>query len=492
MLTTTMKVIKIINNIGYVLIGLMILFLAVMKLPGVCGYGSYCILSGSMEPQIPVGSVVYVKDVAWEELAPGDCITFRLGTGTQLTGTHRIVSIDSQEKEITTKGDANPAEDIMKVRENSLIGKVVYSLPLLGYGAWFLQTTAGKITCAAAFLMALIPAKKRKARRGNARRTAGAGRDAAAGNGAEKKSADKKKNIILNVIIVIILLLMLLLIWELGKVLFGYAQSRREYEELRRVAVMSLDFQDHEAGGMAGTTPTDRQQEASPDAVASDEAGKTEGSGDTAGDTTPTGETTEPAQPVCSITVDFETLWQTNQDIIGWLYLESLDISYPIVQAQDNEKYLYTSVKGTANSAGSIFVDAWNHADFGDPHTIVYGHNMKNGSMFGSLKKLKNQETVDQFTEEAGGSLGFWIITPREQYYYQIFSIHTVASEGDTYALFPQSDEQFLNFVNTMAKGTGITLPQREYTEKDRVVTLSTCTGNDAYRLVVQGIRSEN
>lgn len=178
LLTKTMKVIKIINNIGYVLIGFMLLILAVMKLPGVCGYGSYCILSGSMEPQIPVGSVVYVKSVAWEELAPGDCITFRLGAGTQLTGTHRIVSIDSQKKEITTKGDANSAEDIMKVREYSLIGKVVYSLPFLGYGAWFLRTTVGRVTCAAALLMVLIPVKKRKARSGNAGSKAGTDKDA--------------------------------------------------------------------------------------------------------------------------------------------------------------------------------------------------------------------------------------------------------------------------------------------------------------------------
>lgn len=156
-----MKISRIINKIGYILIGILLLLIAIVKLPGVFGYQSYCILSGSMEPQIPTGSVVYVQKVAWEEIQPGDCITFRIGTDTELTATHRVVSIDQEKKEIVTKGDANKTEDIMKVRENMLMGKVMYTLPFAGYGAWFLRTLAGKVCCIVIFLMVLVPEKKR-------------------------------------------------------------------------------------------------------------------------------------------------------------------------------------------------------------------------------------------------------------------------------------------------------------------------------------------
>lgn len=441
-----MKIIKILNKIGYVLIVILLLVVSVVKMPNLLGWQTYAILSGSMEPEIPTGSVVYVQKVDWEELIPGDCITFRLGTDTHLTATHRIVFIDRETRQITTKGDANSSEDVMKVRESSLIGKVVYTLPVLGYGAWFLSTMAGKVYCVVAFLLVLLP--------------------------KEKRSKKKNKKVLLNVLVIIILLVMFLLAWELAKVMMGYVQSRREYGEIRNAAVISMSTQEPLVNtnieGADGTA--DRNPEFSAGVANKGESAE--------------------AEPVCPIAVEFETLWETNKDIVGWVYLESLDISYPIVQAQDNDKYLHTSVKGTYNSAGSIFIDAWNHADFEDPHTIVYGHNMRNGTMFGSLKKLSKQQAVEQMIEDTGQAPVFWIITPQEQYRYEIFSIHAVAAGGDTYALFSLADETYVEFVNRMAKESEVTLPQREYSRVDRMVTLSTCTGNDAYRLVVQGIRS--
>ncbi len=471
-----MKVIKICNKIGYILIGLLLVVLAAVKIPELFSCQTFAILSGSMEPEIPTGSVVYVRSAAFEELTQGDCITFRLGTDTQLTATHRIISIDQTAKEITTKGDANLSEDVMKVRENMLIGKVVHSLPVVGYGAWFLQSTAGIIYCIVAFLLALLPAGTYKNKRVS-------GEEAEKTDGKPKK---KKTNTLLNILVVVILLVMLLLVWELAKVMMGYAQSRKEYEELRDVAVIPILTLDTEPDRETSKVP-----EATGDAQHTQQSDTTQTDAAAQG-SAPPGEEADKSVRSCPITVDFEALWKTNKDIVGWIYVQSLDISYPMVQAGDNDKYLYTSVKGTYNSAGSIFVDAWNHAEFQDPHTIVYGHNMKNGSMFGSLKKLKNQQTVDQFAKDESGTLGFWIITPKEQYFYEIFSIHTVAAVGDTYALFSHSDQQFVDFINKMAKGTGIKLPQREYTETDKVVTLSTCTGNDAYRLVVQGIRASH
>mgnify|MGYP002465836722 CR=1 FL=1 len=85
--------------------------------------------------------------------------------------------------------------------------------------------------------------------------------------------------------------------------------------------------------------------------------------------------------------IDFAELIRTNPDFRGWLYFPALDISYPVVQGKDNAYYLHHLFSGESNINGSIFVDCHNQPDFTDQNTIVYGHNMKNGSMFGTLDK---------------------------------------------------------------------------------------------------------
>ena len=105
----------------------------------------------------------------------------------------------------------------------------------------------------------------------------------------------------------------------------------------------------------------------------------------------PEGETagTEGETLTAPISVDFASLREINDDVIGWIYVEAIpDINYPVVQGTDNSEYLHSTYKGTYNFAGTIFIDCENSRDFGDCNTIVYGHNMKNGSMFGSLKKF--------------------------------------------------------------------------------------------------------
>lgn len=110
-----------------------------------------------------------------------------------------------------------------------------------------------------------------------------------------------------------------------------------------------------------------------------------------------------PTEP--PLAVDFESLKAINPDVKGWLYIEALDISYPVVQGPDNDAYLHTTYEGTSNFAGSIFLDYQNQGDFSDGNTIVYGHNMKNLSMFGKLKQMKEQEKYRD-------SVYFWMLTP--------------------------------------------------------------------------------
>ena len=97
--------------------------------------------------------------------------------------------------------------------------------------------------------------------------------------------------------------------------------------------------------------------------------------------------------------IDFQTLKEKNSDIIAWLYSEGTPINYPIVQTTNNDYYLRRLIDGTYNQAGTIFMDYKNSNDFSDPNTIIYGHNMKNDSMFGSLTKYEEQNYYDEHKE---------------------------------------------------------------------------------------------
>jgi len=93
-------------------------------------------------------------------------------------------------------------------------------------------------------------------------------------------------------------------------------------------------------------------------------------------------------------TVDFSGLKELNPDCIGWIRFENIDISYPIMQGEDNEYYLKHTFEGQAVTAASIFMDANNHADFSDQNTFIYGHNMKDKTMFGKLNNYKDEEFI--------------------------------------------------------------------------------------------------
>ena len=284
-----------------------------------------------------------------------------------------------------------------------------------------------------------------------------------------KKQRGEKKtsaaNTMINILIVIFTLLIIFFVYMLVKETIPYIESRKEYNDLQQFI---LDGEEVKPSTVIVGRPADGSG-------AGNDAGK---------------ETEEESgekvmrEAVCSLTVDFESLWKVNPDVKGWIYLEALGITYPVVQGETNDDYIYTSVKGSANSGGSIFMDFRNEDDFMDPHTLIYGHNMKDGSMFGKLKKLYDQDFVDEWD----APLCFWIITPEGTHRFDIFSIHTVSATGDTYTLFTSQGDVVADYINTMARQTGVELPQRVYNSEDKVITLSTCTSGDEYRLVVQGV----
>lgn len=189
-------------------------------------------------------------------------------------------------------------------------------------------------------------------------------------------------------------------------------------------------------------------------------------------------------EPDGYLQIDFEGLQAVNPDVIGWIDIPGLSISYPVVQGTDNAYYLHHLFTGEYNSSGSIFADWHNQPDFADPNTIVYGHNMKNGSMFGTLSHYQDQALWE-------ASSYFYLYVPGKVLKYQIFSCYAgyVGSEAYTYTFPEKADFQaFLKQIRSYAGyDTGV-----EVVETDRVVTLSTCVSSRRdYRYIVHGKLTE-
>ncbi len=183
--------------------------------------------------------------------------------------------------------------------------------------------------------------------------------------------------------------------------------------------------------------------------------------------------------PVMANPIDFDELLGLNDDIVGWLRIRALDISYPVVQGEDNDFYLHRTFEKTDNFAGCLFLNYLNKPDLTDQNSIVYGHNMKDLSMFGKLKKFREEGVFEK-------SKFFWIFTPKFIYQYRIFAATVVNKTGLTYQT-SFSDEQFDEFIDYAFEHSEIEAGDVEVTKEDRIVTLSTCTGDDATRFAVMG-----
>lgn len=183
-----------------------------------------------------------------------------------------------------------------------------------------------------------------------------------------------------------------------------------------------------------------------------------------------------------NITIDFKELQKINKDIVGWIYFENEDISYPLLYSEGDDKYLKRAYTGERMTAGSIFVSGANSPDFSDRHTIIYGHNMKNLSMFGKLKYYK--EKKDYYK----GHEYFQIITPSASYRYRIFSYREVSSDSDVYTVSFANQDEFEKFVDEVLTSNSTKCSEIDLTNESRIITLSTCAENDK-RFIVSAIR---
>lgn len=183
--------------------------------------------------------------------------------------------------------------------------------------------------------------------------------------------------------------------------------------------------------------------------------------------------------PTMKNPIDFDGLNKVNPEVIGWIRVGAVDISYPIAQTDNNDFYLHRTFRKEDNFAGCIFMEHTNSKNLTDQNTIIYGHNMKNRSMFGNLREFANQETYEK-------NRYFWIYTPKLIYQYEIFSSHVVGKTSATYIIrFSPAD--FQAFLDESLHSSDIKC-EAVPTISDRIVTLSTCTGDDATRRVLKGM----
>ena len=196
----------------------------------------------------------------------------------------------------------------------------------------------------------------------------------------------------------------------------------------------------------------------------------------------PEKEIVDEKDPGPPIEVDWQELKSINEDIVAWIYIGSIDISYPVVKGKDNSYYLHRTFQDTYNFSGSIFMEYQNESNFSDPNTILYGHNMIDGSMFGKLSWIANKELYKNDPY-------FWILTPNRTYRYKMFSIKTVGVSDESYQQFSIPDDEFNKWIHRMKDRSSVNIHIDDLDSKGYVCTLSTCTGNDSTRLVVQGVR---
>ncbi|MBP3913969.1 MAG: class B sortase [Lachnospiraceae bacterium] len=190
------------------------------------------------------------------------------------------------------------------------------------------------------------------------------------------------------------------------------------------------------------------------------------------------GDLIEDAEP--PMKVDWKEMKELNPDIIGWLYMEAIpQISYAICQSGDNDFYLHHNYLQESEYAGAIFADAINRGDFTDPNTLLFGHNMRNGTMFGSLKFLHTEGRIEK-------SPYFWVLTPKGNYRYHIFSMFYTPVDSDAYLLYGWNGMEFFDWEQEIRKQSLYENDVPLY-PWDKVVYMSTCTSDSSQRFVVFG-----
>ena len=154
-------------------------------------------------------------------------------------------------------------------------------------------------------------------------------------------------------------------------------------------------------------------------------------------------EETEPEAEEYQSPIDFAMLKSINSDTVGWIQVPDTPIDYPIVQAEDNDRYLHTDFEGNESVGGAIFLDFESDPDLKGYNNILYGHHMKNGSMFKALVNYKDQEYFEDHPY-------FTIYTPEEEIFLRVIAAYYGDADPQARRTRFATDEEFNEYVDEM------------------------------------------
>jgi len=249
------------------------------------------------------------------------------------------------------------------------------------------------------------------------------------------------KKILLTVSVIFLSLVLVYSGFNIGKILLEYRKGDAEYESLESEYVSELQSED------PASSPEDSGQ---PDTVPEDYS-----------------DNVTESDSAAPISVNFEALLEQNSDVQGWIYSKDTPINYPIARADDNDTYLRHTLSGKYNIAGTLFVDYRNSEGFRDLDTVVYGHNLKNTEMFGTIVKYQDQSYYEEHPT-------MWLLTPEHTYRLDVFAGFTTDSSGWPYH-FDLTEDGLADFLSR-AYGSSDFTSDVDKSDITQILTLSTCS----------------
>lgn len=183
--------------------------------------------------------------------------------------------------------------------------------------------------------------------------------------------------------------------------------------------------------------------------------------------------------------LDWASLYAENKDIYAWIYIPGTQVDYPVLQnAADDTYYLNHNIDGSYGKPGCIYTEKINSKDFTNYNTVLYGHNMKNGEMFGCLHDYEDKTFFDE-------NPYVYVYTEEKTYVYEIFAAYTATNAHILNTNDFSTKEGFADYLDNVVYNKALTGNFRNdtrVTSDNRIITLSTCTSNSSKRWLVQAV----
>ena len=416
--------------LGILILASVILTCLPLTVPRLFGIKVLRAESPDMSPELPQNSAVYVTETIPDEIAPGEVIAVSAEDTTEV---RRVVQNRIADGAFITKRDANGENDPDPVPYENLEGSVQAHIPFIGRFIPVYSSGVGiiyVILFAASGIILFFLAGRLRPKKAHTVYPD----DVDPETGKPLNKRVRRLKLVFAVILLAVFLFS-------GSVVFYYNGR-------------------YQAGRSAYSDAADRYT-----SVRDAEEG---GASDDTGNLTP---------ELPPITVDFSALREFNPDVIGWIYCPDTPINYPVLQGKTNDTYLRHGLDGSYLISGAIFIDSKNSPDFTDANTVIYGHNMKDDSMFSCLENWADQAWYAEHPE-------IWLLTPERDYRIDLISGHLTDARSDCYQTVILDRDGYVSQALSQSD-----FGYSHSIIKGKLVLLSTCANeSDQARYVLHGV----